>query len=414
VTLSLGVAAFGAPAQAQLAFEQALHLAQDRSRQLAAQDAAASAARDMAVAAGQLPDPTLTAGINNLPINGPDQFSVGRDFMTMRSIGVTQEFTRAAKREARAARFDREAEAAEAARALALSNLQRDTAVAWLDRYYQERMREVLVIQRDEAKLLIEAADAAYRGDRGSQTDVFAARSSVAQIEDRIAQTEGQVASAKTQLARWVGDAATGPLADPPETDTVRFNPADLETRLEHHPQIAVMVKQEKMAEADADLARANERPDWSVQLMYSQRGSAYPNLVSLNVSVPVPWDRARRQDRELAAKLALIEQMRAEREDASRAHVAEALAMLQQWQSNRDRLSRYDASLLPLAAERKQAALAAYNGASGTLSAVLDARRNEIDTRIDRLLLAMQTARLWAQLNYLVPVDHDLATHRQ
>jgi len=158
--------------------------------------------------------------------------------------------------------------------------------------------------------------------------------------------------------------------------------------------------------------ARANRRPDWSVQLMYSQRGSTFSNMVSLNVSVPVPWDRARRQDRELAAKLATVEQMRAEREDASRAHVAEALAMLQEWHSDRDRLSRYDASLLPFAEERKQAALAAYRGASGTLSAVLDARRNEIDTRIDRLLLEMQTARLWAQLNYLIPVGHDLPTH--
>jgi outer membrane protein TolC len=136
--------------------------------------------------------------------------------------------------------------------------------------------------------------------------------------------------------------------------------------------------------------------------------------MVSLNVSVPVPWDRARRQDRELAAKLATVEQMRAEREDASRAHVAEALAMLQEWQSNRNRLSRYDASLVPLAAERQQATLAAYRGGGGTLSAVLDARRNDIDTRIDRLRLEMETARLWAQLNYLIPVGHDLATHGQ
>jgi hypothetical protein len=40
-----------------------------------AQDATASAARDMAVAAGQRPDPVLKLGINNLPVNGPDRFS---------------------------------------------------------------------------------------------------------------------------------------------------------------------------------------------------------------------------------------------------------------------------------------------------------------------------------------------------
>ena len=182
-----------------LTLDEALRLAQERSRQLPAQDAAAYASRQMAVAAGQRPDPTLKAGINNLPVDGPDRFSLTRDFMTMRSIGVMQEITRGSKLKARSARFEREAEVAEASRQLALANLQRDTAMAWLDRYYQERMREVLVSQRDEAKLQIEGADAAYRGGRGSQADVFAARSAVALIEDRIRQTERQVATAKTQ-----------------------------------------------------------------------------------------------------------------------------------------------------------------------------------------------------------------------
>jgi len=85
---------------------------------------------------------------------------------------------------------------------------------------------------------------------------------------------------------------------------------------------------------------------------------------------------------------------------------VAELLAMLQEWRSDRDRLGRYDATLLPLAAERTRAALAAYRGGSGTLGAVLEARRAEIDTRIERLRLEMDAARLWAQLNYLVPAD--------
>lgn len=76
--------------------------------------------------------------------------------MTMRSIGVMQEFTRGDKRQARATRFEREAEAAEAGRAVALASLQRDTAAAWLDRHYQERVRAILVAQRDEAGLQIE------------------------------------------------------------------------------------------------------------------------------------------------------------------------------------------------------------------------------------------------------------------
>ena len=403
----LGVALFPAQA-APLTLDDALRLAQARSRQLPAQAASAAAAREMGIAAGQRPDPLLKAGINNLPINGPDRFSLSRDFMTMRSIGVMQEYTRDGKLKARTARFEREAEVAEAGRELALADLQRDTATAWLDRHYQERVREVLVSQRDEASLQIDAAEAAYRGGKGSQADVFAARSSVAQIEDRLAQTQRQIATATTQLARWIGAPAGESLGAPPALGAVRLRDADLDSQLSHHPRIEVLARQEAMAEAEAEVAQANKKPDVSIELMYSQRGSAYSNMVSVNLSVPLQWDQQNRQDREVAAKLAMVERARAEREEATRAHVAEARAMLQEWLSDRERLTRYDTSLLPLATERTRASLAAYRGATGSLTAVLEARRGEIDTRIERLRLEMDAARLWAQLNYLVPAGHD------
>jgi outer membrane protein TolC len=396
----------GVYAQPVLTFDEALRLAQDRSRQLVAQDYVAAASREMAVAAAQLPDPTLTAGINNLPINGPDKFSLTRDFMTMRSVGVLQELTRVDKRTARAARFEREAEVAQAGRTQALANLQRDTALAWLDRYYQQRMREVLTTQRDEARLQIEAADAAYRGGRGSQADVFLARAAVAQIEDRIAHADRQMASAQTRLARWIGESARQPLGVPPNTEALRLDWNNLENHLLHHPQIELMLKQELVARAEVDIAQTNRHADWSVELMYSQRGPDYSNMVSINFSIPLQLDRKNRQDRELAAKLALIDQLQAQREEATREHVADVRTWLQQWQNNRDRLTRYDNALTPLAAERTRAAIAAYRGGSGSLSTVLEARRMEIDTRLERVRLEMETAGLWAQLEYLIPAD--------
>lgn len=393
-----------------LSLELALRMAQDRSRQLVAQAAAVAASRDLAIAAGQRPDPTLKAGINNLPVDGPDRFSLTRDFMTMRSVGVLQELTRGSKLQARAARFERDAEVASARRELALANLQRDTASAWLDRHFQERLRDILVGQRDEARLQIDAADAAYRGGRGSQADAFAARSAVAQIDDRIAQADRLVATAKTMLARWIGNAAAEPLEPAPPLDSVWLHEQDLETQLAHHPEIAVMVRQEESAQAEVELARANKKPDVSVELMYSQRGSAYSNMVSLNFSMPLQWNPADRQDREVSAKLAAVEQARAAREEETRMHVAQALGMLQEWRSDRERLVRYDDSLLPLASGRTRASIAAYRGNTGSLAAVLESRRGEIDTHIERLRLEMDAARLWAQLNYLVPVGHDKA----
>ncbi|MBS77591.1 TolC family protein [Variovorax sp.] len=412
VALALCAGTLGLGAHAQqppqaLTLDSALRLAEERSRQIVAQDAAAGAARAMAVAAGQLPDPVLKAGISNLPVNGGDRFSLTRDFMTMRSIGVMQEFTRSDKRQARAARFDREVDVAEAARAVALANLRRDTATAWLDRYYQGRMRDLLQTQRAELNLQIEGADAAYRGGRGTQADVFTARSALAQLDDRIIAQERQIATAQTRLARWVGPGTPQPSTVLPDLGSVRLDARNLEAHIGEHPQIALMARQEAVARAEADIAQSNKRSDWTVELMYSQRGPAYSNMVSLNVSIPLQLDQKNRQDRELAAKLATAEQMQAQREEATRESTAEALSLLQQWQSNRKRLALYDSSLIPLASERTQAVLAAYRGGAGTLSAALEARRMEIDTRMERLRLEMETAGLWAQLEFLIPAGH-------
>ena len=409
LTLCLTLAGSAIHAQPILTFDHALRLAQDRSRQLVAQDYAAASAREMAIAAGQLPDPTLTAGINNLPINGPDSFSLTRDFMTMRSIGVMQQFTRGDKREARAARFDREAEAAQAGRTYALANLQRETALAWLDRYYQGRTRDALIAQRDEARLQIEAADAAYRGGRGSQSDVFSARMVVAQLDDRIVQADRLVATAINRLARWVGDAANRPLGAAPNTDVFSVDWAKLEDHVSHHPQLELLLRQEQVARAEVESAQTNKRSDWSAELMYSQRGPAYSNMISINFSIPWQLDRGNRQDRELAAKLAIIDQLQAQRDEATREHVADVRSWLLQWQSTRDRLVRYDSSIVPLSADRTRAALAAYRGGSGSLSAVLDARRMEIDTVLEHIRLEMDIAGVWEQLEYLIPAKGEL-----
>lgn len=387
-----------------LSLGQALDLAKGRSQLLVAQQAAAEAARQMAIAAGQIPDPVLTVGVNNLPVNGSDAWSLTSDFMTMRSIGVMQEFTRSDKRTARAARYQREAELAETGSAVALAGIQSGTALAWLDVHFNQRIGTFLLAQQVEAGLQIEAADAAYRAARGPQADVFAARSAVAQIEDRSAQNDAQVAGARAQLARWIGPAASRPLGEAPSADSIGLDLRQLDAQLARHPQITMLSRQEELSMAEAEIARANKQADWSAALMYSQRGPDYSNMISVNFSIPLQWDQKDRQDREVAAKLALVDQARAQREEALREREAEVRVMVLDWQSKRQRLARYDSSLIPLAAERTRAALAAYRAGSGGLGSVLEARRNVIEVGVERLRLEQETARLWAQLTFLIP----------
>lgn len=403
--LSAGsVAAFAVDQPLTLGHAQQLAVA--RSHQLSAQDMAVTASREMAVAAGQLPDPILKFGIDNLPVSGSDQFSLTSDFMTMRRIGVMQEITRADKRHWRAERYEREAEKSLAAKTAAIAAIQRDTTLAWLDRYYVEAMAGVIGEQAAQARLEIQAAEGAYRAGRGNQADIFAARSALAAVDDRSSEINRRIRNAKTMLARWTGSGADAPLAGTPAIDAIRLDSNALDKQLANHPQVALLARQEEIAQADAKLAEANKRTDWSVEVAFQQRGPAYGNMISVGVSLPLQWDQKNRQDRELSSKLAMLEQAKAEREEMLRERIAETRSMINEWENGRERHTRYERELLPLANDRTQAMVAAYRGGKATLADLLAARRNEIDVRLQALQLQMDTARLWAQLNFLFPDD--------
>ncbi|HEY5308788.1 MAG TPA: TolC family protein, partial [Casimicrobiaceae bacterium] len=328
IAASLLLAATAPNAAVPLSLAEALSLAESRSSLLTSTDYAAQAAREMAVAAAQLPDPVATIGVNNLPVNGQDAWSLTRDFMTMASVGVMQEFTGKDKREARADRYRREADKSVAERAAGVAALQRDTATAWLDRYYAEAMLNVVSEQSRQARAEVEAAEGGYRAGRGNLADILAARSALVMLDDRASEVGRKARAARIALARWIGDRADAPLAGRPAIDTLAIDAQALDAELIHHPELAVLTRQEDLAAAEVRVAQANRQPDWSVALMYNQRGSAYSNMISLNVSVPLQWDRVDRQDREVAAKLALLDQVRAEREDKVRAHAGEVRQM--------------------------------------------------------------------------------------
>jgi len=86
------------------------------------------------------------------------------------------------------------------------------------------------------------------------------------------------------------------------------------------------------------------------------------------------------------------------------RAHAAEIGAMIDAWDSARERGERYRRSIVPLAADRSVAARAAYDGGKASLSDLLLAQRAEIDARLKVLQLEASAARLWAQLAFLNP----------
>ncbi|KJK20864.1 membrane protein [Burkholderiaceae bacterium 16] len=388
-----------------LSIEEAVALATTRAGNAETSHGAVEAAVQMAVAAGQLPDPVLKLGLNNVPVTGPDQFSLSRDFMTQRSVSVVQEFTRSDKRRARAERFEAEAAAAEAQRAVGLASVQRSVATAWLDRWYAQQTDVLLGHHGHPLELELQAATAAYRSGRGTRADVLAAEMEIQKLQDRRDENRAAVDATSANLERWVGQAASRPLSERPSLVVPLRQQQLAQTELDALPEMAASQRQIALAEADIRAATENKKPDVTVELMYSQRGSAFSNMGSLNVSFPVPWDQGNRQDREVAARLAQAQEARAKSEVIARNTRAMVAAKLAELQRNLDRLKRYDENILPLANAQADAALTAYRANTGPLLAVAEANHRAIDTALERLTLEAKTAKLWADLTFLIPL---------
>lgn len=405
-TLSLaGWCAVLTPAAAQpeepLTLSAAVQTAVARSRSMDASTAAAAGAREMAVAAAQRPDPVLRLSLDNLPVDGPERFSVARDFMTMRSIAIMQSLPSADKRRARGERFAREADAALSERQLRMAQTQLATAQAWLDRKQQEQRLQLLSAQLEEAHLLVQTTEAAVRGGRGSTIDALNARDAQADLEQTLIGARAERDVARLALARFTGHApdrllAEGPLIPRSEPPT----PA-----VERLPDLNALYKREAVARANAELAQVEFTPDWSAELMFSQRSAPFSNMVSIGVSVPLQWNRPQRQQRELAARLARVSELEAEREEQTRERVLQVQRWQRGWRAGLEQLAHLDARRQPLAVERAEVALAAYRGGRESLGTVLQARRDTLALALERLMLERETAGLWAQLEYLTPL---------
>ena len=405
VTMAFAPLCVVAQSPTPLSLSEALRLAQARSPQLAAHSAAIGAAESLIVSAGQRPDPQLGIGVENLPINGPDAFSVGRDFMTMRKIGISQQFTRTEKLHAREAKAVAERQREQAKLLSTETDLRRDVALTWLDRYFIELRLRVLRDLERETVLLAEAARAALAGGKGSPADPIIARMASVQVQDRIQEIDRDLKGAQASLARYVGDTESArPLAKPPSFYTLPHAPSEFLRVLEHHPQLLMYEPMEAMARADIAEAQAAKKPDWSLELAYAQRGSSFSNMVTIQARIDLPIFSEKRQDPVIAARYKALEQVQAEREEARRMHEADIKRMLADWETARARLKRYWEELVPLSREAAAAALAAYRSGRGNLAAALDARRTAVETRFVDVQTQAELARAWANLNFLVP----------
>ncbi|GER15426.1 TolC family protein [Variovorax boronicumulans] len=381
-------------AAAPLSLDAALELAARRSEATRAARAGVASATAAASAAPQLPDPTLRIGVDNLPATGADRFHTTRDSMTMKRIGISQEWLSADKRAARQA-------AAEASVGLeavrvqaAVADTRRQAALAYVDAFYVGESVKLARRMEHHAHEELEASRARLSSAGGSSQDVLALAGARGIAEDETADLLQQLEAASVAFQRWVGVPPDelrppGAIAVPSEAAYVAA-----------HPTIAALQRDVDVARQTAAVTASNRKPNWTWELAYGQR-TGYADMVSVGLSIPLPIAPGERQDRDTAAKLALVEKAEADLAEATRAATAEYQALRSDAQRLQQRIDRYRTGVVVPAGQRTAAATAAYRSNQGSLVTLFEARHAEVEAQRKLLTLQRDLARTHAQLAF-------------
>ena len=396
--------AWASTAAAQsLTLGDAVHRAVNQAPRLEAQDAAVAAAREEAVRAGALPDPELMVGIDNLPVTGGDAFDVAADDMTMKRIGLRQEFPGSTKRAARRTLAERLVGEAQAGAAAERLRVQRAVAEAWTEVWAAGHELQALDRLRDQAQLAAKLAQARARAGGGSLGDSLAADAAVLEIDNRLEEVRATRDGAVSQLGRWLPGARAQDVVGEPPFDSLPSTRSQLLARADELGPLLTSRARVESAAAAIALARAERRPDWSVTAAYGQRDRDRSDMFTVEVGVALPLFTRNRQDRGVLAREAEYQQALSLQEDERRALAADIDAAFARWEALKRQVALHEQRLLPLARDRSSVTLAAYRG-GGELQPWLDARAAELEVRRSHAEHLGELGKAWAALAFLIP----------
>lgn len=384
---------------AALSFDDALATAVREAPILRATTARIAAAHHATLPAGELPDPKLILGLDNVPVEGSDRFSTGSDFMTMQRIGLMQEFTSTAKRQARTDMASAQEALMRAEERESRQTVLRGTALAWIARYTWEQQLAQVAEWESDNLLFDRVVRARLAAATGPVSDTLMPQEEAAAIATLRDQIWAGREQSLAQLRRWVGDAAERPLAG--EVPYWTIDATDLNHKLHEHPELLSFNPRERVLDAGIAESRAATRPDWDVTVAWLERGSGFSDMAMLEVRVDLPLFTGSRQTPMIASKLADRAALDAERDASLREHAAMLEVELSEYHRLLRLEQRYTNTLLPLADKKVDLAMASWRSAQGSLTVVIAARRDRIATRLQAIVTTGQRQLIAAGLHF-------------
>lgn len=316
--------------------------------------------------AGALPDPKLSLGLMNLPVNS---FSFDQEPMTGKLVSVMQMFPFPGKLALATDMAEFEAAAVKRQQEEVRNQVIQMVKRAYYDLYAMDRAIETVQKNRGLMEQFVRVAEIKYATGSGLQQDVLRAQVELSKLEDDLIMWEKK---------RIIGTAKLNEILDRPADSPFETTSADLVLSKELIPTLTdpeieerrplLKAWQEKIqkAEAAVKLARRDLWPNITVGASFNQRdnlesGMAMHDFFSAAVTLDIPLYFKRKQKEKIAQMDLDLKTVLADYRSVKISVLAEIESLKAELERNRKRVELFGGGILLQARQSLESAQAGY-----------------------------------------------------
>jgi len=362
--------------------------------------------KDESVADDTLPDPRLSLGAVNVPV---DSFDLEQEQMTQLKVGIRQDFPRGDVLSIKQQQSQHLSRAALSMADDAELKILRDVRETYLNLFYEISAYQIIRETRHLFSELVKITESNYAAGRVNQQDVVLAGLELSRLDDRSTKIQAREESYRAVLAQWIGDVAWNDINSTFPQLPALPEEVDLNQVIPQHPLIRAESAKVNASKQMTEMARQEYKPGWSLLVDYGFRSGNNPDgtersdFATAIVSLDVPLFTGNRQDRKVSANEKKISAARYAKDDQLR-----KLKQLYEknhhlWQRLQERELLYKNSLLTAARNNTKASLKAYQSGVTEFNTLMRAEITELDVRLEDLRIRVDRAVTQANILYVI-----------
>ena len=384
--------------------DTALKLAEQYAPTLRANSAQIEGAENMVSASGILPNPKLFVGLDNYPVSGDAAWSVTQEGMTMKKIGIMQDFPNRAKRLAEIELAKAELGSANAQTEILRIELRQKVASVWLKRFYLERKLALYDDLLSENGLLFQITQTQVTSGRTMVTNAISPKLDKTVLLDQKDDLLRDLNKAKLELHRLISadsSRTTEIESLPSQEPVINFDTSRLYHHLHQLPELKAFQAERQTAEAKLKQAQALQKSDWSIEFAYQHRAPEFGDMIGVQLTTELPVFSKKRSSSLVQAILAEQNRITADQEIKYREHLTMLDEGLSDLKALDQQIQRTVQSTLPLTKQKVNLQLASYQAGKANLSDVIETRQALLNQRLRLIDLQQQQAIIKAQLYF-------------